>query len=140
MKSIKNLEEANAYVRGLIDSGFYTRRQRQEIMAAYAGHVRRNGGSANRLRAIYTEMRNIDPDSIYGAYAEGAIELWVVPKEQDPSKDTPYVPLAQRKNQDDAGDAADDEAGPMGGKRKPTGTDDDENWTPMGSSTKPGSK
>ena len=133
---VKNLEEANAYVRGLIDSGFYTRRQRQEIMAAYAGHVRRNGGSANRLRAIYTEMRNIDPDSIYGAYAEGAIELWVVPKEQDPSKDTPYVPMAQRKNQDDA--AADDESGPMGSKRKPTGTDDDENWTPMGSSTKPG--
>lgn len=132
---VKNLEEANAYVRGLIDSGFYTRRQRQEIMAAYAGHVRRNGGSANRLRAIYTEMRNIDPDSIYGAYAEGAIELWVVPKEQDPSKDTPYVPVAQRKNQDAE---ADDEAGPMGSKRKPTGTDDDENWTPMGSSTKPG--
>lgn len=133
---VKTLEEANAYVRGLIDSGFYTRRQRQEIMAAYAGHVRRNGGSANRLRAIYTEMRNIDPDSIYGAYAEGAIELWVVPKEQDPSKDTPYVPMAQRKNQDDA--AADDESSPMGSKRKPTGTDDDENWTPMGSSTKPG--
>lgn len=131
---VKTLEEANAYVRGLIDSGFYTRRQRQEIMAAYAGHVRRNGGSANRLRAIYTEMRNIDPDSIYGAYAEGAIELWVVPKEQDPSKDTPYVPVAQRKNQDSGADDSSDDAGPMGGKRKPSGTSDDEGWTPMGSS------
>jgi hypothetical protein len=28
-------------------------------------------------------MRNIDPTSIYGAYAEGAIERWVVPMEKN---------------------------------------------------------
>lgn len=79
---VMSLQGANTYVRNMISKGCYSRRQRQEIMAAYAGHVRRNGGSANRLRAIYTEMRNIDPKSIYGAYAEGAIEVWVVPMEK----------------------------------------------------------
>lgn len=77
-----SLDAAHKYVRSFIADGYYSRRQRQEIMAAYAGHVRRSGGSAARMRAIYTEMRNIDPTSIYGAYAEGAIERWVLPKEQ----------------------------------------------------------
>jgi hypothetical protein len=77
-----SLAEAARYMRSLIADGYYSRRQRQEIMAAYAGHVRRSGGSAARMRAIYTEMRNIDPTSIYGAYAEGAIERWVLPKEK----------------------------------------------------------
>ena len=52
------------------------------MMAAYAGHLRRGGegkkpASKERLRALYTEMRNIDPDSTYGAYAEGALVIWV---------------------------------------------------------------
>ncbi|MBR1996780.1 MAG: hypothetical protein IJ993_00035 [Akkermansia sp.] len=123
-------EEANNYVRQLIASGYYSRRQRQEIMAAYAGHIRRNGGSANRLRAIYTEMRNIDPTSIYGAYAEGAIALWVVPKEEDPSLDKPYKTLAQRQ--------AEEKKKQESGGSTPTGSTDDEGWTPMGSSKKPG--
>ncbi len=123
-------EEANNYVRQLIASGYYSRRQRQEIMAAYAGHIRRNGGSANRLRAIYTEMRNIDPSSIYGAYAEGAIALWVVPKEEDPSLDKPYKTLAQRQAEEKAKKGKDGD--------EPTGSSDDEGWTPMGSSKKPG--
>ncbi len=124
-------EEANNYIRNLISSGYYSRRQRQEIMAAYAGHLRRNGASANRLRAVYTEMRNIDPSSIYAAYAEGAIALWVVPKEDDPSKDTPYKTLAQREaEQKKSAKSADASA--------PTGTPDDEGWTPMGSTKAPG--
>ncbi len=69
-------EQANAYVRGLMANGCYSRRQRQEMMAAYAGHMRRNGASSERLRALYTEMRNIDPKSMYAAYAEEAIRLW----------------------------------------------------------------
>ncbi len=76
-----SLSEAAKYMRSVIADGYYSRRQRQEILAAYSGHVRRNGGSAARLRAIYNEMRNIDPTSIYGAYAEGAIKLWVEPRE-----------------------------------------------------------
>lgn len=83
-----SLAAANDYVRNMISQGCYSRRQRQEIMAAYAGHVRRNGGSTNRLRAIYTEMRNIDPNSIYGAYAEGALEIWVDAREKE-SKASP---------------------------------------------------
>ena len=43
-----SLEAAHKYVRALIADGYYSRRQRQEIMAAYAGHVRRSGGSAPR--------------------------------------------------------------------------------------------
>lgn len=119
------LEEANNYVRSMISSGYYSRRQRQEIMAAYAGHVRRNGGSANRLRAIYTEMRNIDPTSIYGAYAEGALDLWVVPKEENPSLDTPYKTIAQRKAEAAAKKS-----------NSPSGSSDEEGWTPMGTTKK----
>lgn len=74
---VMTFEEADLYIREMIASGCYSRRQRQEMMAAYGGHLRRNGASPERLRAIYTEMRNLDPDSMYGGYAEGAIALWV---------------------------------------------------------------
>lgn len=90
---IMSFEEADAYIRGMIAEGCYSRRQRQEMMAAYAGHLRRNGASAERLRALYTEMRNLDPNSMYGAYAEGAIALWVEKKAFDPST----VPVEVRR-------------------------------------------
>lgn len=75
-------DEANSYVREMMAQGGYSKLQRQMIMAAYAGHLRRGGegktpASKERLRALYTEMRNIDPNSTYGAYAEGAIVIWV---------------------------------------------------------------
>ena len=79
--------EAHNYVRSLEASGSYSRRQRQEMLAALTGHIRRNKGSKTLLRALYTEMRNIDPDNIYGAYAEGAIELWC--REEDPAAAKP---------------------------------------------------
>ncbi len=78
--------EANAHIRKLMAHGSYTRAQRQEMIAAYAGHLRRKKGSPERLRALYTEMRNIDPHSMYAAYAEEAIRLWVLPRES--KKDT----------------------------------------------------
>lgn len=79
---IKDYAEANSYVRNLMAQGGYSKLQRQMIMAAYAGHLRRGGeggtpASKERLRALYTEMRNIDPNSTYGAYAEGALVIWV---------------------------------------------------------------
>lgn len=80
---IKGIAEANNYVRNIINNGNYTKLERQMILSAYAGHVRRSKGPIPLLRAIYTEMRNIDPKSSYGAYAEGAIEIWVVPHEVD---------------------------------------------------------
>lgn len=80
---LMSIEQANAHVRGIINQGNYTLIERQMILVAYAGHMRRNKASVQRLRAIYTEIRNIDPTSIYGAYAEGAIELWVAPFEKD---------------------------------------------------------
>lgn len=79
---IKDYASANSYVRNMMAQGGYSKLQRQMIMAAYAGHLRRGGegktpASKERLRALYTEMRNIDPDSTYGAYAEGALVIWV---------------------------------------------------------------
>ncbi len=78
----KDYSSANSYVRNLMAQGGYSKLQRQMIMAAYAGHLRRGGegrtpASKERLRALYTEMRNIDPNSTYGAYAEGALVIWV---------------------------------------------------------------
>ncbi len=80
---IMSIAEANNFIRSTLDSGAYSPTERQMVMAAYAGHVRREKGPVHLLRAIYTEMRNIDPSSIYGAYAEGAIECWVVPREEE---------------------------------------------------------
>lgn len=74
--------QASAFIRNMVANGCYSRRQRQELIAALTGHARRNNESPNRLRALYYEMRNIDPKSIYARYAEGAIDLWVVPKEK----------------------------------------------------------
>ncbi len=82
-------DEANAYIRKMMAEGCYSRRQRQEMMCAYAGHLRRKGGSPARLRALYTEMRNIDPTSMYGSYAEEAIRIWVVPKENQGNAPAP---------------------------------------------------
>ena len=75
-------DAANAHVRKMMAQGGYSKLQRQMMMAAYAGHLRRGGekmkpASKERLRALYTEMRNIDPESTYGAYAEGALVIWV---------------------------------------------------------------
>ncbi len=75
-------DEANAYIRNMMAKGCYTRRQRQEMMMAYAGHLRRLKASPERLRALYMEMRNIDPGSMYAAYAEEAIRLWAQPAEE----------------------------------------------------------
>ena len=73
--------EADVYIRGMIEDGCYSRRQRQQMMAAYAGHIRRSGGSLQRLLALYTEMYHIDPTSEYADYAESALDLWVFKKE-----------------------------------------------------------
>ncbi len=70
---------ANAYIRNMMANGSYTRRQRQEMMMAYTGHMRRLKASPERLRALYIEMRNIDPSTVYAAYAEEAIRLWAQP-------------------------------------------------------------
>ncbi len=79
---IKSYDQANAHVRKMMAQGGYSKLQRQMMMAAYAGHLRRGAegrapASKERLRALYTEMRNIDPTSTYGAYAEGALVIWV---------------------------------------------------------------
>lgn len=76
-----NHPEADLYIRGMIEDGCYSRIQRQQMMAAYAGHVRRSGGSLERLLALYTEMYHIAPSTQYAQYAESALDLWVFKKE-----------------------------------------------------------
>lgn len=78
---VMSLEQANAHVRNILANGAFTLLERQMILVALAGHMRRNKAPIPRLRAIYTEIRNIDPSSTYGIYAEGALELWVIPHE-----------------------------------------------------------
>lgn len=69
--------EVETYIRGLLDKPGFSLSQRQEMLAALAGHLRRNNGSVDKIRALYTEMREMDPDSMYGAYAQGALDMWV---------------------------------------------------------------
>ncbi len=85
---IMSIPEANSYIRKLLAEGTYSPVERQMVMAAFAGHVRREKGPVALLRALYTEMRNIDPTSTYGIYAEGALEIWVEPLEKEASSDT----------------------------------------------------
>jgi hypothetical protein len=77
------------------------------MMAAYAGHLRRGEegrtpASKEFLRALYTEMRNIDPKSTYGAYAEGALVIWV---EGGTLTDQPIPTEINRVAGNDAGNA-----------------------------------
>ncbi|MCQ2364803.1 MAG: hypothetical protein MJ051_04550 [Akkermansia sp.] len=69
--------EVETYIRGLLNKPGYSLAQRQEMLAALAGHLRRNNGSVDKIRSLYTEMRELDPDSMYGAYAQGALDMWV---------------------------------------------------------------
>lgn len=106
---IMTYEQANAHVRKMMSMGGYSKLQRQMIMAAYAGHLRRGSknmkpASKERLRALYTEMRNIDPKSTYGAYAEGALVIWV---EGGKLTDDPIPTEINRVNDnDDGGDGS----------------------------------
>ena len=84
---VMSVEAANEHVRRLIANGNYTLIERQMMLVALSGHMRREKVAVHRLRAIFTEIRNIDPNSIYGAYAEGAMALWVIPKEQEVGTD-----------------------------------------------------
>ncbi len=85
---IMSIPEANSYIRKLLANGTYSPVEQQMVMAAFAGHVRREKGPVAMLRALYTEMRNIDPTSTYGVYAEGALEIWVEPLEKEASSNT----------------------------------------------------
>ena len=119
----KSYADANAHIRQMMASGGYSKLQRQMIMAAYAGHLRRGGegrqpASKEWLRALYTEMRNIDPDSTYGAYAEGALVIWV---EGGTLTDTPVPTEINRiDNRPDNGDSGSDGGIPVADDEEPT--------------------
>jgi len=69
-------QDACNRIRKIIIVSNYSNYQRQEILITLAGHIRRKGASKNILRALYYDIRNIDPDSMYGSYADEAIRLW----------------------------------------------------------------
>lgn len=71
-----SIPEATDAVRKELAGGPFTPLERQMILATLAGHVRHKGGSADLLRSLYTEIKEIDPTSAFGIYAEGAIKLW----------------------------------------------------------------
>lgn len=75
------LGAAENYVMGMVNQEGYSLEQRQMMLAALGGHVRRNKGSVEKMREIYTKMRDLDPEAPYGAYAQGALDLWVDKKD-----------------------------------------------------------
>lgn len=96
--SIFSPQKAEAYTREMMKNPGYSKTQRQEMLAALAGSFRRSRNKKDdeveegykrltdeeiiaKMRALYTEMYELAPDSLYGAYAESAIELWVKPLE-----------------------------------------------------------
>lgn len=88
LQVIEDIPTANSHVRSFISGKPYTCVERQMMLVALAGHVRRMDMKnhkkvvhTNYLRALFTEIRNIDPESVYGKYAEGAIQIWVAPYE-----------------------------------------------------------
>ncbi|MGN0828536.1 MAG: hypothetical protein ACI4PZ_02295 [Akkermansia sp.] len=85
---VLDLGQAEGYVRGLMGKG-YSILQRQWLLAALGGHFRRNQGSKDKMRQFYTEMRDLDPDSPYGAYAQGALDIWVDVKEKSSVDEVP---------------------------------------------------
>lgn len=87
LQVMDDMSRANAHVRRIIANGKFTLIERQMILVALAGHMRRKGKvSMDRLGALYTEIRNIDPKSIYGRYAEGALKIWVKPADNEPTE------------------------------------------------------
>lgn len=75
-KKIFTVDEALAQCQKLMAGDTYTAEQKQEILAATAGYLRRKGYDRNKVRKMYEEMLALDPDSIWGAYAKSAIEEW----------------------------------------------------------------
>ena len=100
---------AYAHIRALMAQGGHSRAQRQEMLAAFGGHLRRNNASPDRLRAVYTEMRNIDPGSMYAAYAEGAIALWVERKPLDKSTAVTEVDYSKGDSEVSSADYSDED-------------------------------
>lgn len=72
----QTLEEAEAKVRDMLKLKAFTPEQRQQMFAALTGHFRRTGGTAADLARLYKEMEEIDPNSMYGAYAKEAARIW----------------------------------------------------------------
>ncbi len=72
-----DIDSAENYIRRMLSGGHYTKKQRQELLLALTGHMRRKDLPKNRLRALYYEIRNIDPTGHYASYAEEAIRIWL---------------------------------------------------------------
>lgn len=121
--------EVEGHIRSLLAQPGFSLTQRQEMLAALAGHIRRNGGSVDKLRALYTQMRDLDPDSMYGAYAKGALAMWV---DKEPKASTADIPIEIQRSDDKIIDETTVTGTPGQG-----GTAGGDNNTAMGSRTNP---
>lgn len=75
-KKIFTVEEALAQYRKLMEGDKYTSAQKQEIIAATAGYLRRKKYDQAKVKKMYEEMLALDPDSVWGAYAKSALKAW----------------------------------------------------------------
>lgn len=75
-KKILSVEETLAKFKQLTSGDTYTPIQKQEIHAAVAGHLRRNGYDAAKLKKIYQDMIALNPDSFWADYAKHAMKIW----------------------------------------------------------------
>ena len=77
---IKELDadEAVSRVRRMADDPAYTPHQKQEMYAVLTGKLRRNSPAYDmkKLRTLFEEMRDFDPESMYGVAAASSIDAW----------------------------------------------------------------
>ncbi len=71
-------EEAVSRVRRMADDPAYTTYQKQEMYAVLTGKLRRNSPAYDlkKLRTVFEEMRDLDPESMYGVAAASSIDAW----------------------------------------------------------------
>lgn len=58
------------------DETTYLPWQRQEIIAACAGHLRRLDKSDPRIKSLHKKIKEIDPDSVWAAFVDDSEEIW----------------------------------------------------------------
>lgn len=71
-------DEAVALVTKLAieDETTYLPWQRQELLSACAGHLRRLDKTDSRIKTLHKKIKDIDPDSVWAAFVEDSEEIW----------------------------------------------------------------
>lgn len=75
-KKILSIDETLTKLRELTSGDTYTPEQKQEIYAAAVGHLRRSGYDRAKIKKLYREMIELNPDSLWADYAKNAVKIW----------------------------------------------------------------